>query len=93
MLQIHEVPSLAHLVRRIFGMDRSAAQDAFATFLDDCSLSSQQIRCVEHVIDQLTARGFMDSAALYESPFSGIHAGGLEAHFAVFPQPFRNRDG
>jgi type I restriction enzyme, R subunit len=34
------------------------------------------------VIDQLTARGVMDASALYEPPFSNLHAGGPEALFA-----------
>ena len=85
MLQRHEVPTLAHLVRRIVGMDRSAAQAAFSTFLEDRSLSSQQIRFVELVIDQLTSRGFMETSALYEPPFSGLHAGGPDELFAGKP--------
>ncbi|RYD68609.1 MAG: restriction endonuclease subunit R, partial [Verrucomicrobiaceae bacterium] len=70
MLQIQEMPTLAHLVRRIVGMDRGAAKAVFATFLADRSLSVQQMRFVELVIDQLTSRGFMEPAALYEAPFS-----------------------
>jgi type I restriction enzyme R subunit len=85
MLQLHEVPTLAHLVRRIVGMDRSAAKAAFATFLADRSLNAPQMRFVELVIDQLTARGFMELAALYEAPFSSIHAGGPEGLFAGKP--------
>lgn len=85
MLQLHDVPTLAHLVRRIVGMDRSAAKAAFSNFLDDRSLNTQQIRFVELVIDQLTARGFMESAALYEPPFSGLHAGGPDELFAGKP--------
>ena len=34
------------------------------------------------VIDQLTARGVMEASALYEAPFSNIHAGGPEELFA-----------
>ena len=34
------------------------------------------------VIDQLAARGVMDAAALYEAPFSNLHADGPEALFA-----------
>ena len=34
------------------------------------------------VIDQLTARGVMEPSALYEAPFSSVHAGGPEALFA-----------
>ena len=85
MLQLHEVLTLAHLVRRIVGMDRGAATAAFATFLADRTLTAPQMRFVELVIDQLTARGFMEPAALYESPFSGIHAGGPDELFAGKP--------
>ena len=36
----------------------------------------------EMVIDQLTARGVMEPSALYEAPFSSVHADGPEALFA-----------
>ena len=64
------------------GMDRAAAQSAFSEFLNDRSLTSAQIRFVEMVIEQLTARGVMEASALYDSPFSAVHAGGPEELFA-----------
>ncbi len=85
MLHLHEVPTLAHLVRRIVGMDRSAAKAAFSTFLEDRTLNAQQMRFVELVIDQLTARGFMEPSALYEAPFSSIHTGGPDELFVGKP--------
>ena len=51
-------------------------------FLSDQSLTPQQIRFVEMVIEQLTARGIMEASALYEAPFSSLHAGGPDALFA-----------
>lgn len=51
-------------------------------FLNDRSLTPPQIRFVETVIDQLTARGVMDASALYEAPFSNLHAGGPDELFA-----------
>jgi type I restriction enzyme, R subunit len=75
-------PSLAHFVRSLVGMDRAAAQVAFSEFLSDRSLTPPQIRFIEMVIDQLTARGVMDASALYEAPFNALHAGGPEALFA-----------
>jgi type I restriction enzyme R subunit len=75
-------PSLVHFVRSLVGMDREAAQAAFAGFLNDRSLAPQQIRFIEMVIDQLTARGVMDAAALYEPPFSNLHAGGADELFS-----------
>ena len=66
-------------------MDRSTAQAAFSEFLSDRSLSPPQIRFIEMIIDQLTARGIMSAAALYEPPFSNLHAGGPEDLFAQMP--------
>jgi type I restriction enzyme, R subunit len=37
---------------------------------------------VELIIDQLTARGVMNPDALYEPPFTRLHAGGPDALFA-----------
>ena len=34
------------------------------------------------MINQLTARGVMEAAALYEAPFSNLHAGGPDELFA-----------
>jgi type I restriction enzyme, R subunit len=75
-------PSLAWFVRSLVGMDRAAAQAAFSTFLGDRSLTPPQIRFVELVIDQLTARGVMEASALYDPPFSNLHDGGPDALFA-----------
>lgn len=45
------------------------------------NLTPQQIRFIEMVIDQLTARGVMDASALYEPPFTNLHTGGPDALF------------
>ena len=81
LLAHSDAPSLAHFVLNLVGLDRSAAQSAFSEFLNDRSLTPPQIRFVEMVIDQLTARGVMDASALYEAPFSNLHAGGPDALF------------
>ena len=82
LLARHDAPSLTYFVRNMVGMDRAAAQAAFSDFLSNRSLTTPQIRFIEMVIDQLTARGVMEPAALYEAPFSSVHAGGPEALFA-----------
>ena len=82
LLARNDSPSLAHFVRSMVGMDRAAAQEAFSEFLSNRSLTTPQIRFVEMIIDQLTARGVMGPSALYEAPFSSVHAGGPEALFA-----------
>ena len=47
----------------------------------DRSLSESQIRFVELIVDQLCSRGTIESGALYEPPFSHLHAGGPDALF------------
>jgi type I restriction enzyme R subunit len=75
-------PSLVYFVKSMAGMDRAAAQAAFSGFLADGSLSTSQIRFVEMIIEQLTARGIMEADALYEPPFSNLHSGGPDELFA-----------
>jgi type I restriction enzyme R subunit len=82
LLERSGAPSLVHFVRSLVGMDRAAAQAAFSQFLSDRSLTPPQIRFVEMIIDQLTARGVMEAAALYEPPFSDLHSGGPDELFA-----------
>jgi len=82
LLKRSGAPSLPWFVRSLVGMDRAAAQAAFSRFLNDRSLTPPQIRFVELIIEQLTARGVMEPSALYEAPFSNLHAGGPDALFA-----------
>jgi type I restriction enzyme, R subunit len=81
LLARSQSPSLPHFVRSLVGMDRTAAQAAFSGFLGDRSLSPPQIRFIEMVIDQLTARGVIKASALYEAPFNDLHAEGPDALF------------
>ncbi|MFP4495209.1 MAG: type I restriction-modification enzyme R subunit C-terminal domain-containing protein, partial [Halochromatium sp.] len=82
LLERSGTPSLVHFVRGLVGMDRQAAQSAFSQFLSDRSLTPPQMRFIELIIDQLTARGVIEAAALYEPPFSHLHAGGPDELFA-----------
>lgn len=77
-----KAPSLVHFVRGLVDMDRAAAQAAFSRLLSNQSLTPPQIRFVEMIIEQLTARGVIEPGALYEAPFDGIHAGGPDGLFA-----------
>ena len=81
LLARSESPSLAHFVRSLVGLDRTAAQAAFSGFLADRSLTAPQIRFIKMVIDQLSARGVIEASALYEPPFSNLHAEGPDALF------------
>ncbi len=82
LLARSRAPSLVYFVRSLVGLDRAAAQAAFSQLLSDQSLTPPQIRFVEMIIDQLTARGVIERDALYEAPFIYLHAGGPEGLFA-----------
>lgn len=73
--------SLPLFIRSLVGMDRAAAKEAFGAFLDDSRYTSKQIRFVEMIIDRLTANGPIDTAQLYEQPFTAVHHKGLDGVF------------
>ena len=73
--------SFALFVRSIVGLDRAAAKQAFASFLDDKRYTHNQITFVNLVIDYLTQHGTIDPGRIYESPFTAIAPEGPETIF------------
>ncbi|MBE9110677.1 DEAD/DEAH box helicase family protein [Nodosilinea sp. LEGE 07298] len=73
--------SLKRLIREIVGLDRNAAKQAFAHYLEGSTMSANQIRFVETIIDYLTQNGIMDPGMLYEPPFTDSHPEGLDGVF------------
>lgn len=73
--------SLPQFIRSLVGLDRAAAEAAFARFLDDSRYSSQQIRFVQMIIERLTAYGEVNVGQLYEPPFTALHHEGLDGTF------------
>jgi len=73
--------SLKRLIREIVGLDRNAAKQAFARYLEGTTITANQIRFVETIIDFLTQNGIMDPGLLYEPPFTDLHQGGLDGVF------------
>jgi type I restriction enzyme R subunit len=74
---------LGELVRSIVGLERSAAQAAFAKFLEAGKLNPNQIKFVEQVVDYLCQNGILDEKKLFEPPFTHLHDQGL---LGVFKQ-------
>lgn len=73
--------SLKRLIREIVGLDRNAAKQAFAQYLEGTALAADQIRFVETIIDYLTQNGIMDPGLLYEPPYTDTHPEGLDGVF------------
>lgn len=57
------------LVRSVVKLDRGAAMEAFAEFINDQSLTEQQIAFVHRIVDYIVANGYMDPSALASAPF------------------------
>ena len=65
-----EAHGLGLLIRSVVGMDRAAASEALSAFVANATLTGNQHAFVDLVIDQLTARGDVPVALLYEAPFT-----------------------
>lgn len=69
-------------IRSLVGLDRNAAKELFAEFLADGTHTVTQIRFINEILDELTSRGVMDPARLYDPPFSDLAPKGPEGLFS-----------
>jgi len=76
--------SLSLFIRRLVGLDRKAAKEAFAAYLDDKTFTADQIRFVNYIINHLSVNGTIDESILYEQPYTDIHEMGLDGVFPDF---------
>jgi type I restriction enzyme R subunit len=62
---------LGEFVREIVGLDMNAAKEAFAEFLNDTSLDSNQIYFVNQIVEYIVHNGIMkDLSVLQDAPFT-----------------------
>ena len=63
--------NLGEFVRSIVGLDNAAAKEAFAEFLDETKLDSDQIYFVNQIVEYIVTNGMIkDFAVLQEAPFN-----------------------
>lgn len=61
------------LVRKIVGLDRQAANEAFSEFLNNENLNANQMHFVKLIIDYIVVNGFIeDNRVLTEDPFRSV---------------------
>ena len=61
------------LVRKIVGLDRRAANEAFSAFLSEERLNSKQIHFVKLIVDYIVANGMIENnKVLMEAPFKDL---------------------
>ncbi len=75
---------LGSFIRRIVGLDRQAAKQAFSGFISEHTLSSEQMEFINQIIDFLTQTGSIQAEQLFDVPFTDIHYEGVTG---VFPFP------
>ncbi|MCA1673689.1 MAG: restriction endonuclease subunit R, partial [Actinobacteria bacterium] len=74
---------LGVFVRSLVGLDRGAVNDALSDFLQDTTLSANQIEFLNMVVEYLTRHGVLTPTQLFESPFTDIAPRGPDM---IFPQ-------
>jgi type I restriction enzyme, R subunit len=73
--------NLGLFIRRLVGLDRQAAKQAFAEYLDGKTFTRDQIQFINYIIDHLTLRGVMDPRLLYEAPYTDLNDRGIDGLF------------
>ncbi|WP_330637688.1 DEAD/DEAH box helicase family protein [Romboutsia hominis] len=64
---------VTQLVRKLVGLDRNAANEAFSEFLNNESFNSKQIHFVKLIVDYVVKNGFIDdNRVLMEDPFRSV---------------------
>ena len=76
-----ESQGLGLFVRSLVGMDRGAAKEAMAAFLEGRSLTANQIEFINLIVDHLTEHGAVEPGRLYESPFTDLSMTGPDGLF------------
>ncbi len=72
---------LGLFIRSIIGLDISAAQEAFAEFLNNGNLRADQITFIQNIINYLNKNGTIEPSMLFEPPFTDINDYGLNGVF------------
>lgn len=79
--QAYGAQPLGTLIRSIVGLERAAAQAAFAQFVQTGNLNPDQINFIDRIINYLCQNGVIDEKKLFEHPFNTLHDQGVVGLF------------
>ncbi|MCQ9163912.1 DEAD/DEAH box helicase family protein [Arthrobacter sp. STN4] len=72
---------LAHFVRSLVGLDRSAVEEALSEFIAGATFNAAQLDFLAVLTTQLSENGSVDIGALYDSPYSELAPTGPDELF------------
>ena len=72
---------LGLFVRSLVGLERGAAMDAMAEFLNVANATASQIEFIKLIVNYLAVDGAIDAKRLYEAPFTNVTSTGPDAIF------------
>lgn len=72
---------LAHFVRSLVGLDRSAVEEALSEFIAGATFNAAQLDFLTVLTTQLSENGSVDIGALYDSPYSEMAPTGPDELF------------
>ena len=75
--------NLADFIRSLVGLDRQAAEQVFAKYLNTQMFNAAQIRFVQNIVDMLTRKGSVPVPALFAPPFTNNNPKGLDGLFGA----------
>jgi type I restriction enzyme R subunit len=76
-----EPNKLGVFIRKIVGLDESAAREAFGVFLSGSTYSADQIHFINQIISYLTKNGVIDPKILFQAPFTDLASKGVAGMF------------
>ncbi|GAB2721419.1 restriction endonuclease subunit R [Hymenobacter frigidus] len=68
---------LGKFIRSIVGLEAGSVREVFSSFINNPSMNAQQIRFLDLIVQYLGSNGYLETAQLFDSPFTEVSTHGL----------------